>query len=82
MTYIVDAWLEQPQPRLRVTDRRSGRVLIDWGAERVRGLLERGDLVAADFCLGPARLQDTVRELFLLSCCRCDDSGLPAVPRQ
>jgi len=81
MTYIVDAWLEQPQPRLRVTERQSGQVLIDWGAERVRGLLERGDLVAADFCRSPARLQETVRELFLLSCCRCDESGLPAVAR-
>lgn len=83
MTYILDARLEQAEPRLRVTQGASGRVLIDWGADRVRGLLERGDLVPADFCArGEIEQQEVVRELFLLSCCRCEPSGLPAVPCQ
>lgn len=65
MTYQVNAWLERDEPQLQVTDKRSGRVLIDWDAPKVRQLVEEGVICVADLLGSEAELQETVRDLLL-----------------
>lgn len=67
MTYMVNAWLERDDPQLTVTDKHSGRVLIDLDANRVRDLLDSGEFSVKDFLAPGAELQQTVRDLFLRS---------------
>ncbi|MEH6825741.1 MAG: hypothetical protein V7629_17745 [Motiliproteus sp.] len=67
MTYTVNAWLERDQPLLQVSDRRTGNIVIEWSAEQLRALFASGELSLADLQGSDARLQETVRELFLLS---------------
>lgn len=65
MTYLVDAWLEREDPRLKVVDKRTGQVLVDLDAPRVRALLESGEFSVRDFQGAEAELQEIVRALFL-----------------
>lgn len=44
MRYRIDAWLERVDPEVRVLDNRSGTVLLSWGAEQLRWLIEQGEL--------------------------------------
>ncbi|MEH6470236.1 MAG: hypothetical protein V7752_03200 [Halopseudomonas sp.] len=67
MTYTVNAWLERDEPLLQVSDRRTGRVVIEWSAERLRALFASGELCLSDLQAGEIQLQETVKELFLLS---------------
>ncbi len=67
MIYIVNAWLEREQPLLQVSDSRTGKVVIEWGAERLKALFASGELCLADLQVSGARMQETVKELFLLS---------------
>ncbi|WP_207062603.1 hypothetical protein [Motiliproteus sp. SC1-56] len=70
MTYQVNAWLERPQPLLQVTDKRTGQVLIDWGPEQVRAMLDAGELRVEDLRQEGPALQAQVRELFLCDTAR------------
>ncbi|WP_421866191.1 hypothetical protein [Motiliproteus sp.] len=67
MTYIVNAWLERERPQLQVTDRRTGKVVMEWGAERLKSMFATGELCLADLQASDAQLQETIKELFLLS---------------
>lgn len=67
MTYVLNAWLERDQPLLQVSDRRTGNVVIEWGAEQLRALFASGELSLGDLQGSDACLQETVKELFLLS---------------
>ena len=67
MTYIVNAWLERDEPQLLVTDRRTGKVVMEWSAERLKSLFASGELCLADLQAEDLQLQETVKELFLLS---------------
>ncbi len=69
MSFVLDAWLERPEPRLRVLDGK--RVVLDLPPAVVRRLLESGELVAEDF-RQPCRhaVQALIRRLFLLGCVR------------
>jgi hypothetical protein len=69
MKYIVDAWLERPDPQIRILDPRSGAIRLAWQPERVRELLDSGRISAADFdCQDECCVCELVRDLFLLSC--------------
>ena len=56
MRYRIDAWLEKVDPEVRVLDNRSGAVLLSWGAEQLRWLIEEGyldyeELLEANDCV-------------------------------
>lgn len=66
MTYLIDAWLERPQPSLRILDRDSGQVCLQLGAEQLAELQEQGDLDLASLSSSePQTIKETLRTLFL-----------------
>ncbi|MFT6913926.1 MAG: hypothetical protein ACJAWL_000212 [Motiliproteus sp.] len=69
MTYIVNAWLERDQPWLKVSDRRTGSLIMEWSSEQLRALFASGELCLEDLQGSETRLHETVKELFLRSYC-------------
>ncbi|MGM0553842.1 MAG: hypothetical protein ACQETK_08620 [Pseudomonadota bacterium] len=68
--FTLDAWLEKPDPLLRITDDHSRRIVAEWRGQDLQDLLESGIIVAADCCGPHARetAHETIRELILESC--------------
>lgn len=67
MTYFIDAWLDRPQPYLRIINRLTGNVCIqiegeDLEALREQGVLNINDLSSAE----PLAIKEQVRHLFLM----------------
>ncbi|MCW8884576.1 MAG: hypothetical protein OQK12_04870 [Motiliproteus sp.] len=67
MSYIINAWLEQPEPTLQVTSRITGQLLVSWKGERVRRLIDTGELDVNDLCSNQRDTVELVRELVMLS---------------
>lgn len=44
MTYLINAWLERPQPYLQVIHRESGRICVDFPACMLEELCRNGAL--------------------------------------
>jgi hypothetical protein len=44
MTYLIDAWLDRPQPYLRIVNRRTGEVCALLDKEALNELRDQGDL--------------------------------------
>jgi hypothetical protein len=66
----LDAWLERPNPLLRIVDSRSRRVVAEWRGDDLQALLDSGTLAPAD-CCGPRSReveQETIRKLILEAC--------------
>ena len=68
MTYQIDAWLERRDPYLRIVDRKSGVVVMEWRNQRLQGLLEQGDITRQELQSDATNQQDLVRDLFLYDC--------------
>lgn len=66
MTYLIDAWLDRPQPYLRILNRETGEVCAELEQKALHELQELGDLDldALNSC-EPRQLKEQVRELFL-----------------
>ena len=67
MSYVVNAWLERENPQLLVTDSRSVNVVMEWSVDRLKALFSSGVLCLDDLRACDAGLQQTIKELFLLS---------------
>lgn len=66
MTYMIDAWLDRPQPYLRILDRETGEVCAMLGEEALDELRDQGDLDLAGLSSSePLVLKELVRNLFL-----------------
>lgn len=66
MTFMIDAWLDRPQPYLRILDRDSGRVCAQLEAPAIHELQEQGDLDLASLTSNePQSLKELLRTLFL-----------------
>ena len=66
MTYLIDAWLERPQPSLRVLDRTSGEVCLQLGPQELHQLQEQGDLDVEGLSSNePQTIKEVLRTLFL-----------------
>jgi hypothetical protein len=44
MTYLIDTWLDRPQPYLRIVNRRTGEVCALLDKEALNELRDQGDL--------------------------------------
>ena len=67
MTYLIDAWLERPEPRLRILHCGTGRVCAELDSQASRELVDQGDLDVHELEQTPPHAQkETVRQLFLL----------------
>ena len=68
MSYLIDAWLDHPQPHLRVLDRATGSVCIAFDADALDKLRAQGELDASVLTSDkPAEQKELVRTLFLFS---------------
>ncbi|KQQ49989.1 hypothetical protein ASF84_22610 [Pseudomonas sp. Leaf127] len=66
MTYLIDAWLDRPQPYLRILHRETGEVCAVLGEEALEELRDQGDLdVHGLNSSEPVVLKELVRNLFL-----------------
>ncbi|MDF2182157.1 hypothetical protein [Neptuniibacter sp. CAU 1671] len=68
MTYQIDAWLERSDPYLRIIDCQSGVVVMEWRNQRLKGLLEQGDITRQELEDKSTNQQALVRDLFLYDC--------------
>lgn len=68
MTYLIDAWLDRPQPYLRIVNRNTGAVCVSLEGEALEELRDQGDLDLQELSTSePCRLKEQVRNLFLFS---------------
>lgn len=68
--FTLDAWLENPDPSLRIIDESSRRIVAEWRGDDLRELLESGIVATADCCGPRARdtAHETIRDLILEAC--------------
>ena len=68
MTYLIDAWLDRPQPYLRILNRETGTVCVTLEEQALEELRELGDLDLASLSSSePLVIKELLRILFL--CC-------------
>jgi hypothetical protein len=83
MRYLIDAWLDKGDPRLKITDADSGAVRLLWAYRRAQpntGDKEQG-CVNGSPCAGCSALHCLVNHLFLLACAdrlACTGAAVPA----
>ena len=66
MTYLIDAWLDRPQPCLRILHRETGEVCAVLEEQALEELRDQGDLDVNDLTSSePVVLKELVRNLFL-----------------
>ncbi len=65
-TYLIDAWLERPNPYLRILNRETGAVCARLDAEALEELRDQGGLDLHELESNePQVLKELVRNLFL-----------------
>jgi hypothetical protein len=66
MTYLIDAWLDRPQPYLRILNRATGEVCALLKEDALDELRDQGDLDLHELNSSePLVLKELVRNLFL-----------------
>ncbi|PHX40493.1 hypothetical protein AO263_00445 [Pseudomonas sp. NZIPFR-PS5] len=66
MTYLIDAWLDRPQPYLRILDRETGQVCAVLEEEALDELRDQGGLDVSSLSSSePGVQKEMVRSLFL-----------------
>ena len=66
MTYLIDAWLDRPQPYLRILNRNTGEVCAVLEEQALDELRDMGDLDLHELNSSePLVLKELVRNLFL-----------------
>ncbi len=76
MTYFIDAWLDRPQPYLRIINRITGNICVQIEGKQLEELREQGELDINDLSSPePWRLKEQVRQLFLMCQAQATRSG-------
>lgn len=83
MRYLIDAWLDEGDPHLKITDADSGAVRLQWIYHRTdphHG--KEQECPEGPACAGCTALHCLVNHLFLLACAdklapRCTDASCP-----
>ena len=66
MTYLIDAWLDRPQPYLRILNRNTGQVCAVLKGDALDELRDQGELDLHELNSSePQVLKEWVRNLFL-----------------
>lgn len=69
MPFLIDAWLERREPRVRVLDRKTGMTLRQWNARDIERWCTGGEICIEDLIrAGHEELKELVSELFLCAC--------------
>jgi len=81
MRYLIDAWLEEGDPRLKITDADSGAIRLQWIYRRMPSLTGTDhDCLEGPPCSGCTALHCLVNDLFLLACADKLSSTVETVP--
>lgn len=76
MTYFIDAWLDRPQPYLRIINRLTGNVCVQIEGKDLEELREQGALDTNDLnSPEPLVIKEQVRQLFLICYAQAARSG-------
>ncbi len=76
MTYFIDAWLDRPQPYLRIINRLTGNVCVQIEGKDLEELREQGALDTNDLnSPEPLVIKEQVRQLFLICHAQAARSG-------
>ena len=76
MTYFIDAWLDRPQPYLRIINRLTGRTCLKVEGRELEKLHEQGILDMHDLHNPePGQIKEQIRQLFLF--CRGQATKTP-----
>ena len=76
MTYFIDAWLDRPQPYLRIINRLTGNVCVQMEGKDLEELREQGALDTNDLnSPEPLVIKEQVRQLFLICYAQAARSG-------
>lgn len=66
MTFMIDAWLDRPEPYVRIIDRETGAICAQLQGDALRTLQDQGDLDLQELAsCEPRTLKEQVRSLFL-----------------
>ncbi len=68
MTYMIDAWLERPDPYIRVIHKERKIPVLEWSGTEVKELIACGAVCPFDFRSTQVNEQELIKELFVLSC--------------
>lgn len=67
MTYFIDAWLDRPQPYLRIVNRITGNICVQIEGENLEELRAQGALDSSDLnSTEPWLIKEQVHQLFLM----------------
>lgn len=72
MSYMIDAWLERPDPYIRVVHKERRISVLQWRGRQVREMIDNGMICVLDFAEQNTNEQELVKELFVLSCLNDD----------
>lgn len=76
MTYFIDAWLDRPQPYLRIINRLTGNVCVQIEGQDLNALIEQGALdINALSNSEPLVIKEQVRQIFLMCYAQAARSG-------
>ncbi|HZJ91963.1 MAG TPA: hypothetical protein VFD09_02640 [Thiopseudomonas sp.] len=79
MTYFIDAWLDRPQPYLRIINRLTGNICVQVEGKELEELREQGALDIHDLnSPEPWKIKEHVRQLFLMCHAQATRSGIAA----
>lgn len=66
MSYRINAWLERSNPELIISSTHTGQVLIHWRGDKIRSLIENGQLDTQSLCSASSSTTEIVRDLLLV----------------
>lgn len=76
MTYFIDAWLDRPQPYLRIINRLTGKVCVQIDGEDLEELREQGVLDSHDLNNPePLAIKEQIHQLFLMCYAQATRAG-------
>lgn len=66
MSYRINAWLERSDPELIISSTHTGQVLIHWRGDKIRSLIDSGQLDMSSLSSASSSSTEIVRDLLLV----------------
>lgn len=71
MTFYIDAWLDCPNPYVKVVNKNNQQVMADFSGRELSKAFEQGDIYMTDFLDADGASQlELIKSLLLLRCCQ------------
>ena len=67
--FAIDAWIDNPSPRIKLTNKHTGALVAEWAGERAKALFEEGIVTLAELSsLDRAVQMQVAKDLVLVAC--------------